>query len=72
MMPYRKIISGVNKQAEYANELSNINYMASTSLVYHTLFGPASLSLNYYDKKDKKFYFVFNFGYLLFNKRGYE
>lgn len=72
MMPYRKIISGVNKQAEYANEFSHINFMASTSLVYHTLFGPASLSLNYYDKKDKKFYFVFNFGYLLFNKRGYE
>ncbi|MFP4024785.1 MAG: patatin-like phospholipase family protein [Thiohalospira sp.] len=72
MLPYKKIISGTNKQAEYTFELSDPTYMASTSLVYHTLFGPASLSLNYYDKMDKKFYFVFNFGYLLFNKRGYE
>jgi len=72
MMPYKKILSNENKQARYAKEFAHFNYMASTSFVYHTMFGPASLSLNYYDKKDKKFYFVFNFGYLLFNKRGYE
>jgi len=72
MMPHKKIFSNENKQARYAKEFAHFNTMASTSLVYHTLFGPASLSLNYYDKMDKKFYFVFNFGYLLFNKRGYE
>jgi NTE family protein len=72
MMPYQKIVSGNNKQAEYAEQFNNFTYIASTSLVYHTIFGPASLSLNYYDKREKKFYFVFNFGYLLFNKRGYE
>ncbi|MGM0503755.1 MAG: patatin-like phospholipase family protein [Bacteroidota bacterium] len=72
MFPYQRIISGQNKQAEYAAKYEHMSYMGSTTLVYHTLFGPASLSLNYYDKNDKKFYFVFNFGYLLFNKRGYE
>lgn len=72
MLPYKKIISESDKEAQYAFELSDPTYMASATLVYHTMFGPASLSLNYYDKMDKKFYFVFNFGYLLFNKRGYE
>lgn len=72
MLPYKKIISTQEKQPQYAFELSDPTYVASASLVYQTMFGPASLSLNYYDKSDKKFYFVFNFGYLLFNKRGYE
>ncbi|MGM0408863.1 MAG: hypothetical protein ACQERU_12850, partial [Bacteroidota bacterium] len=72
MLPYKKISSNKDKQAQYNFELNDPTYIASTSLVYQTMFGPASLSLNYYDKSNKKFYFVFNFGYILFNKRGYE
>lgn len=41
------------------------------ALVYHTGIGPASLSLNYYDKSDTKLYLTLNFGYILFNRRGY-
>ncbi len=42
-----------------------------TALVYHTGFGPASISFSYYDKPNTNFYFTLNFGYILFNKRGY-
>ncbi len=41
------------------------------SLVYHTGVGPASISLNYYEKQNTRFYLTLNFGYILFNKRGY-
>jgi NTE family protein len=41
------------------------------ALVYHTGVGPVSLSLNYYEKPNTKLYLTLNFGYILFNKRGY-
>lgn len=43
-------------------------YMGSSALVLHSPVGPVSLSLNYYDLKEKPWSFIFNFGYLLFNR----
>jgi NTE family protein len=40
-------------------------------LVYHTGLGPLSVTLNYFDKENTKFYLGFSFGYILFNKRGH-
>lgn len=69
-LPYRKILkNGADNTAYYGERLREINFMASTAIVAHTLFGPVSLSLNYYDKEDRKFYLLFNFGYILFNQR---
>ncbi len=42
--------------------------MLSTSMVYHSPFGPVSLSLNYYDREKQPVSFIFNFGYILFNR----
>ncbi|OFX19923.1 MAG: hypothetical protein A2041_01790 [Bacteroidetes bacterium GWA2_31_9b] len=72
MLPYKKIESDINKNAFYDNQFSNPTYILSGAIVYHSIIGPASLSINYYDKLDKKYYFVFNFGYILFNKKGNE
>ena len=57
----------------YKNEklFSNYYLQGITSLVYHTGFGPASVSLSYYEKPNTNFYFTLNFGYILFNKKGY-
>ena len=41
------------------------------ALVYHTGIGPLSLSLNYYEKENTELYLTLNFGYILFNKRGF-
>ncbi len=41
------------------------------ALVYNTGAGPASIMLNYYEKPNTKLYLTLNFGYILFNKRGY-
>ncbi len=50
---------------------SNYYLQGMASLVYHTGVGPASISLNYYDKPNTNLYMTLNFGYILFNKRGY-
>lgn len=49
----------------------NYYLQGMASLVYHTGIGPASISLNYYEKPNTKLYFTLNFGYILFNRRGF-
>lgn len=66
-LPYRKIIETNEYDAEYAEPIRFHHIMGSSSVVYHTPIGPASLSINYYDKKGKQTYLFFSFGYLLFN-----
>lgn len=45
-----------------------MNYIGSSTLVYHSPLGPVSVSANYYDKKEEPWSFLFNFGYILFNR----
>jgi NTE family protein len=65
--PYYSIQNNSLGKADYSAELKQY-YMASGALVGHTPLGPISLSANYYDKKDEPWSFIFNFGYILFNR----
>lgn len=56
---------------ENSKAIENYYLQGAASLVYQTGVGPLSLSLNYYDKENTKYYFMLNFGYILFNKRGF-
>ena len=49
----------------------NLYFQGLGALVYHTGVGPIDLEINYYDKSNSKFYIAVNFGYILFNKRGF-
>ena len=62
-----------NDLKAYRNSKIFENYylQGMASLVYQTGIGPVSLSLNYYDKENTQFYVTLNFGYILFNKRGF-
>jgi len=51
--------------------IENYYLQGAASLVYQTGVGPVSISVNYYEKENTKFYFTLNFGYVLFNKRGF-
>ncbi len=53
------------------NTFENYYLQGVAALVYQTGIGPASLSVNYYDKENTDLYFTLNFGYILFNKRGF-
>lgn len=70
-LPYKKLIkvTGENGElnASYEKEFKSYNYFFSTSLVYHTILGPANISLHYFPTQTKQFYFLVNFGYILFN-----
>lgn len=71
--PYKRILKDPDDFTAFHGEVLNDQYFfGSTSLVYQTPVGPVSLSLNYYPKENKQLYFIFNFGYILFNRNGLE
>lgn len=68
--PYREILENpVDFTAYYGPRFADRAYMASTAVVYNSLLGPISVSVNYYDKMPDPFTINFNFGYIIFNKR---
>jgi NTE family protein len=69
-MPYRKILPDENNRAYYGKPFHHYSLMGGISLVYQSPFGPASLSVNYFEKIGKNLFIQFNFGYILFNNRG--
>ena len=56
----------------FSSAIKSLKYLGSVALVLHTPAGPLSLSLNYYPKEVKEYFFIFNFGFILFNKRALE
>jgi NTE family protein len=71
-LPYQKILIDNHFDAYHSNKWSHQFYMGSAALILHTPVGPASISVNYYDKEVQEYFFFFNFGYILFNKRGID
>lgn len=58
---------------DYVKNTTVETRMAGTvGLVYHTMLGPISLSLNYYDNPTNQWGVLFHIGYLLYNKRSLE
>jgi NTE family protein len=43
-------------------------FLTSLSAIFHSPLGPISISANYYDKKEQNWSFMFNFGYVIFNR----
>jgi len=70
--PYQKINEDINHIPYYGNKFKNTYFTASASVIYQTIFGPTSLSLNYYNKDEQQFYVLFHFGYILFNKKAID
>ena len=71
-VPYKNIVRNPDHTASFGDPINSFVWSGHASLVWDTPFGPLSLSLNYYDKNDHQLYFLFNFGFLLFNRNGIE
>jgi NTE family protein len=56
----------------YESNQPNIHFTANANLVLHSPVGPVSFSINYYDEERNKWFFLFHFGYILFNERGID
>lgn len=65
--PFGRIVDDGANEAVYGWTSSQF-FMGSGSLVLHSPLGPVSLSVNYFDKKPQPWSFLFNFGYILFNR----
>ena len=51
--------------------IKNTYFQGLAAFVFQTGLGPAGIVLNYYEKPGTQWYLMFNFGYTLFNKRGF-
>jgi NTE family protein len=60
-----------NKAVKSRKVIDKLYFQGMGALVYQTGVGPVSLVATYYEKPDTKFYLTLNFGYILFNKRGF-
>ncbi len=70
--PYQEILKDDKGDAYLGAEFSSRNLIGSGCLVYHAPFGPASMSVNYYEGSEEPFSFNINIGYLIFNKKPLE
>lgn len=66
--PYKRIEKDANNLAFYGDPFDERYWIFSGSIVYHTLIGPVSLSVNYFDNPEEKFFIGLNIGYIIFNK----
>jgi NTE family protein len=68
-VPYQKILREEESNDAYFSKPFSYSYLAGTAqLVYHTGFGPIGFAVNYFEKPSDKVTFLFNIGYLIFNK----
>jgi NTE family protein len=70
--PYQQIIKSDDNTAALGEALSKRYWMGNSALVYHTLIGPVSLSVNYFENPEEKIFVALNIGYIIFNRRALE
>lgn len=67
--PYQRIFQNEFNKAAYGLEWASREYIAASSLVYHTPIGPIAVNVNYYDRQEDHWSFLVHFGYLIFPKK---
>ena len=70
--PYQELEKGPDQEALRRKPFSDRSYVFSSSIVYHSIIGPVSLSFNYYDRAVNNTSFMFNIGYIIFNKSVFD
>ena len=72
-VPYANILNN-NKRAEYSPNFLNTkkHYIASAILVLNSPLGPVSFTSNYMDIRQEKWSFLFNFNFLVFNRKALD
>lgn len=70
--PYQHIMKNDDNTAYFGNTLEDRYWIANGAVVYHTFFGPISVSLNYFDNPEESLFFSLNIGFLIFNQRALE
>lgn len=67
--PVQEIVENQLGRARYGEALNKRYLIGTTAIVFHNPIGPVSLQLSYYQGREKPLSVMFNFGYILFNRR---
>jgi NTE family protein len=67
--PLKLLIQNEDGTASYSKSPAGETFIASASLIYHSLLGPLRATLNYFPKQYTKFAFQISYGFVLFNER---
>ena len=67
--PILQVIQTNNGSIGYSDYFEGESFMASASLIYHSLLGPIRTTLNYFPEQTDPLSFQISFGYVLFNER---
>lgn len=70
--PYQEILQDDQKKAIRSVVWPEQQFIISSALVYNTPLGPLAVNLNYYERFDEPWSFLFHFGYLIYNKKSLE
>lgn len=70
--PYQKIENTITQKANLAKPLSHRYLSGIVTLAYQSPIGPISINTSYYDDPRENWYFLFNMGYLIFQRRATE
>jgi len=70
--PFRVFQLDKLQSVSYAGIFTESFYAATAGIVYNSLIGPVSLSLNHYTQEQKQYGLMFHIGYLIYNKRAFE
>jgi NTE family protein len=65
-------IKDVNQEAVLSEDITKVYFAGMASFVMHSAIGPISLSVNYYDDRNRQWGVLLHAGFLLFNKTSME
>lgn len=67
--PFVQLIKNPDGSASYSVPFKGDAFMASSSVIYHSILGPLRATVNYFPKQLTPIAFQLSFGYVLFNER---
>ena len=67
--PFIQLIENSDGTLSLSKPFKGETFMASSSAIYHSFFGPVRLTVNYFPKQKNPVAIQFSIGYVLFNER---
>ncbi len=70
--PFQGLNNAVDEDVLLLNDITKFYFAGTAAAVYHSLLGPISMQVNYYDDEENQWGFLLHIGYLIFNKKSLD
>lgn len=67
--PFKELTVDDSTDRVLLNDKTEFHFAGTVAGVYHSLLGPISVQVNYYDDEENRWGFLLHVGYLIFNKK---